>query len=88
MLALESFEQVLAEFDPVQLKRRRFTSLHNFRIEAGFYPQLSCVGRGNLYQRNQNVPFLSGKLNFILKPRAGYYVGKLMMVMMMIRITC
>lgn len=37
-------------------------------------------------KRNQNVPFLFGKLTFILKPRAGYYVGKL--IMMMIRITC
>lgn len=84
MLALESFEQVLAEFDPVQLKRRWFTSLHNFLDQSWFYPQLSCVGKGNLYKRNQNLPFLFGKLNFILKPRAGYYFRKLMMT---IRIT-
>jgi len=42
MLALENFERVLAEFDSPQLKRRRFSSLHNFRIEAGFIHSLAA----------------------------------------------
>lgn len=43
MLALENFALVLAEFDPVQLKRRRFTNRHNFRIEAGFIHSLAVL---------------------------------------------
>lgn len=43
MLALENFEMVLTEFDPVQLKRRQFISLHNFRIEAGYINGLAVL---------------------------------------------
>lgn len=41
MLALEIFEPVPPELDPVQLKRRQFTHLYNFGIEAGFIYSLA-----------------------------------------------
>lgn len=41
MLELEIFEPVLPELDPVQLKQRQFTHLHNSGIETGFFHSLA-----------------------------------------------
>ena len=41
MLVLETFELVRAEFDPAQVKRRRFSNLQNFWIKAGFIHSLA-----------------------------------------------